>query len=77
MKKRFEKIAKKYGKLPFINYISKRSDHGVQMYMIDIKVSDELVYTYRNEYWTGDKNAKENVLIDFNFHLSQYNRTNA
>lgn len=65
MKKKFLFIAKKY-RVEILEYKSKRSDMGVQMFKIKLKNRNNTIWYHEDGYYVGQLDGRENLLEDFN-----------
>lgn len=70
MKKKFFSIAKKHG-VEILEYQSKRSDMGVQMFKMKLKNENGTISFHDDGYYVGESNGREKLLKYFDEHLKQ------
>ena len=71
MKKRFYEIAKRYG-VKITNYETKRSDMGVQMYELAIKLPNGTEARHSDGYYVGESGAQDTVMEYFESEIKRY-----
>jgi hypothetical protein len=70
MKKKFFSIAKKHN-VKILEYSSKRSDMGVQMFKMKIENENGTTWYHEDGYYVGESNGREKLLDYFDKYLLQ------